>query len=264
MLYFVTQTVGMIGLFFYDLFAGNLVFTDLENADLVFEELMDYMYGIALPSLLIGAILYFIVFIAYKLIRKHPFDMKSIDYDKLLYCLGVGLVLNVVISLIINLVALALPESVVNALNESTQLALEGFPLWFTFIATGICVPILEELVFRYGMCGILARKNATVGIIVSAVIFGLVHGNPLQIAYATVLGLIFGYVYLKHNNIWYSIMLHAAINSSSVLVSHFEAVWLYVVFALFGIINCIVLYKKNPEIKNFFKKNAYIENNEA
>ena len=259
-LYFILQTVGLLGVFFYDLFSQNLVFTDIQNADLFYEELMNYLYGIALPGLLVGAIVYFGIFIIYKLIRKHPFDFKTINYNKLLMCLCIGWILNVVVTILINVFALVLPESITNALNDSTALALEGFPLWFTLLATGICVPILEELVFRYGICGIMGRKNALVGLIVSSVIFGLVHGNPIQIVYATALGFVFGYIYLKHGNIWYPIMLHMAVNSSSVLVSSLEAPWLYGVFVALAVVNIVILIKQEPELKNFFKKGAYSE----
>lgn len=249
----------MLGILFYDAISGNLVFTDIMNDVLFLEELTIYLNGIALPSVLISAFVYFAIFIAYKLIRKHSFDFKTIDFNKLAFCLGIGLLLNIVTTIAINLAAMVVPESVSQALNDSTSAALEGFSLGYLLLVTGICGPILEELVFRYGMCGILARDNKTVGLIASAAIFGLVHGNPIQIIYAAILGFMFGYVYLKHGNIWYPIMMHIAINSSSVLVSHFEAYWLYGAFGVLAIVLILILLKKNPELKQFL---AYSKQN--
>ena len=258
-MYFALQTVAMLGILIHDVISGNLVFTDIRNEALYLEEITAYLNSIALPSVLIGAVIYFAIFIAYKLIRKHSFDFNTIDCNKLVFCLGIGLLLNIVTTIAINLAVMVVPESISQALNNSTSAALEGFSLWYLLLVTGICGPVFEELTFRYGMCGILARNNKTVGLIVSAVIFGLMHGNPIQIIYAAILGFIFGYVYLKHGNIWYPIMMHIAINSSSVLVSHFEAYWLYGAFGILAIVLILILLKKNPELKQFF---AYSKQN--
>ena len=61
---------------------------------------------------------------------------------------------------------------------------------------------------------------------------------------------LIFGFIYLKYNNIWYPTIMHIAINSSSVIVTCTEAAWIYAVFAVLAIIGIVVLVKKYPELK--------------
>lgn len=47
----------------------------------------------------------------------------------------------------------------------------------------------------------------------VTALMFGLFHGNLSQFFYAFVLGLFFGYVAIKTNRIRYSIVLHIMVN---------------------------------------------------
>ncbi|MBO6055192.1 MAG: CPBP family intramembrane metalloprotease, partial [Oscillospiraceae bacterium] len=49
--------------------------------------------------------------------------------------------------------------------------------------------------------------------VIISAVMFGLFHGNFSQFFYAFAVGLVFGYVYLRTGKIRYSIALHIFVN---------------------------------------------------
>ena len=53
-----------------------------------------------------------------------------------------------------------------------------------------IMAPLMEELLVRGGMQGHLMRKwkNPLWAIVVSSLIFGLIHGNPVQIFFAFIL----------------------------------------------------------------------------
>ena len=262
-LYFVLQCVAMMGMLVYEIVSGSVTLTNLENPDLMVEELTEVLYKVSVPSLIIGAIMFFVIFILYKIIRKHPFDFKKIELNKLLFFTCVGFLLNVVITTVVNGIGILLPQEMIDALNTSTDAALTGQPFVLILLGTGILVPILEELVFRYGICGTMARKNAIAAIIVSSLVFGIVHGNLIQGTYATVLGLVFGFVYLKTKNIWYPAIMHMAINSSTVVVSYLEMPWLYAVLAVASIVGIIIFIHKYPELKNIFKKGAYLENNQ-
>lgn len=83
-----------------------------------------------------------------------------------------------------------------------------------TFITICILAPIWEELFFR----GIVLRRllmkwGAPASIIVSSIIFGLFHLNPGQILYATILGVLLAYVYLRTGNIVVPMILHSVAN---------------------------------------------------
>ena len=73
--------------------------------------------------------------------------------------------------------------------------------------------PALEELVFRKMLIDRMAPYGEKTAVILSALIFGLFHGNFAQLFYAAALGLVFGYVYLRTGKLRYSILLHAFIN---------------------------------------------------
>ena len=81
-----------------------------------------------------------------------------------------------------------------------------------------ICIagPILEEIIFRGAALGYMLRKgvNSKVAIIVSALIFGIIHINPAQIFMATFIGLILGVIYYKTRNIILTSVIHIINNS--------------------------------------------------
>lgn len=77
-------------------------------------------------------------------------------------------------------------------------------------IYAGFVGPVVEELVFR----GFLMRRFEKYGkgfaVIVSAVLFGIMHMNPLQIVFGILMGLLLGYVAIEYSIKW-SIVLHIA-----------------------------------------------------
>ncbi|MCQ2192432.1 MAG: CPBP family intramembrane metalloprotease [Paludibacteraceae bacterium] len=83
--------------------------------------------------------------------------------------------------------------------------------------------PIVEELVFREGIVGSLLRRGVSplVAIVISALLFGLVHGNPIQIFAATFIGIILGVFYYKTGSIVLSAILHICVNSLSVITAN-------------------------------------------
>lgn len=106
------------------------------------------------------------------------------------------------------------------------QESLETLPKWFLVPAAIIWAPIVEELIFR----GVLRRfiKNNKVFIIVSGIIFGLLHtiGEAtisnmiiLAIPYA-ILGGGWAYIYAKTDNITNNILAHGLQNTVGVLLS--------------------------------------------
>lgn len=86
-------------------------------------------------------------------------------------------------------------------------------PLWIIILVTVILAPIVEELMFRKLIIDRMSIYGDKLAIIVSSIAFGLFHGNFYQIFYATLIGFILGYVYVKTANIIYSIILHVAFN---------------------------------------------------
>ena len=84
-----------------------------------------------------------------------------------------------------------------------------------------IMAPLVEELLFRGAIQGHLMRKwkMPYLGIVVSSLIFGVVHGNPAQIPFAFVVGIALGWVYYLTGSLLPGVLMHFINNGSSVLL---------------------------------------------
>lgn len=78
--------------------------------------------------------------------------------------------------------------------------------------------PMVEEWVFREGVLRQLhlSRSNKFWAVVLSALAFGLVHLNPVQIFAATLLGLLLGWLYVRIGDVRQPMLLHVFNNSLS------------------------------------------------
>lgn len=100
-----------------------------------------------------------------------------------------------------------------NAVTDHTSELISSMPLWLTLSIAVIIGPIIEELMFRKLMIDRLSRYGNKVAIIVSSVSFGLFHGNFYQFFYASLIGLVLGFIYAKTRNVLYTIAMHILVN---------------------------------------------------
>lgn len=83
----------------------------------------------------------------------------------------------------------------------------------FVYIATGLLAPILEEIVCRGIIVDILQEKHKNVFVvIISALIFYVIHGNPLNIG-AFLFGIFASFTVLKTKNIIPGMVVHFIYN---------------------------------------------------
>lgn len=85
--------------------------------------------------------------------------------------------------------------------------------IWITAIFTVIVAPIGEELIFRKLIIDRTHKYGGVVCIILSALVFGLMHGNFYQFFYCFGIGMILGYMYYSTGKIVPCMLLHATIN---------------------------------------------------
>ena len=97
--------------------------------------------------------------------------------------------------------------------DPTAGLAAPDIPFPVMLLCLVIVGPFMEELLFRRVLIDRMCNYGEKLAIVTSAVMFGIFHGNIEQATYATLLGLIFGYVYLRTHNIWYTFALHAFVN---------------------------------------------------
>lgn len=76
--------------------------------------------------------------------------------------------------------------------------------------------PVLEEVMFRGAMQGYMMRhvRSPWVAIAIAALVFGMFHMNPVQVVYATLLGVVFGWIYYRTGSLMSVIVGHVLNNS--------------------------------------------------
>lgn len=92
--------------------------------------------------------------------------------------------------------------------------------LVISLIAIAVFTPIIEELLFRGYVLDVLSEAYGKwFSIIVSAILFALIHVDPLRVFNAFFGGVIYGYVRVQTNSLWPSIILHSLWNAHLIIL---------------------------------------------
>ncbi|MBE6607274.1 MAG: CPBP family intramembrane metalloprotease [Ruminococcaceae bacterium] len=145
---------------------------------------------------------------------SQAFYLNKTRASTALICFFTGIFLNFMTTLIISY----LPESLLESYSDASSGAMQGHTVWYIFAAV-IMAPILEEVIFRAMMLSRISTATGNViAIILSSVIFGVVHGHIVWSTYAFVLGAFLGTVFVRTRSVKASIITHFGFNLVSLL----------------------------------------------
>ena len=102
--------------------------------------------------------------------------------------------------------------------SASAPVAMEGFEIILQFLVTCLVPGFCEEFLFRGAIltnCMPFGRTNA---IIISSLLFSMMHANIYQMLYTFVAGILLGLVYEKTGSIWNCVILHVLNNFFAVI----------------------------------------------
>ena len=85
-----------------------------------------------------------------------------------------------------------------------------------------VLAPMLEEVLFRGAIQGCLMRfyGRPWPAIITAALVFGIIHWNPVQIVYASLFGIVLGWIYYRTGSLLYVIVGHVLNNTFAVITT--------------------------------------------
>lgn len=95
-------------------------------------------------------------------------------------------------------------------------------PFWLTLILMAIVPAILEESIYRGIFYQEYRKVNPFQAIFLSALLFGLMHGNFNQFSYAFVMGFIFALLIEATDSILSTMLVHFCFNGSSVIILYY------------------------------------------
>lgn len=94
------------------------------------------------------------------------------------------------------------------------------------FVYSAVIAAVAEEYFFRGAICKSLAVYGKGTAIIVSAVLFALMHANVEQLIYAFVAGLLLAWIYVETQSIIFPILVHFLNNAIPTLGDIFGAIY--------------------------------------
>lgn len=110
-----------------------------------------------------------------------------------------------------------------------------GFML--TFIAIAVVPPLVEEFACRGLILGSLRKYGDSFAVVVSSIIFGIMHGNFKQIPFAFLVGMVLGFITIKTKTIWVAVAVHAFNNGVSVIIDYLSKIFEPQIVNLFSVV---------------------------
>lgn len=161
------------------------------------------MYGIAMP----------LSMIFFGRCEVAPVEKKRLGFFMLVglvaVCFALTYVGSIAGTLIEELTAALAGREASNPVAETVS----EISLWSVFLFMVVLAPIFEEIFFRKVVIDRLRRYGDLPAIIISGLVFGVIHGNFSQFFYAALLGMVFGAIYVHTGKLGYTIFLHMLIN---------------------------------------------------
>ncbi len=118
----------------------------------------------------------------------------------------------------INSVSMLFVDNTVVGLSDQIL----GMPMWQMFLSIGIFGPFVEEVVFRGFFLQSYQRTGRIIAsMILSSILFGLMHMNFNQFAYGAVMGLMLALLVEATGSVLTSFIAHATFNSIEVILMY-------------------------------------------
>lgn len=231
--------------------------------------IVNLFQGIVLFTSMVGIGLLYCAFSSTKISSVISFTpvkpAKFIAY--VLFGLGIGYLANYITSVFLNNIQLiGITNTASTDLGKTDTL---GY-IVSTFI-TAVTPAFAEEFVFRGIIFGKLRKYGDGYAILVSALIFSLMHTNLLQIPFAFIGGVMFAYLTAKTNSLFPSMTVHFLNNLLSCIqgiivdeggtyISNFLPNVIFFAVLILGLLAFIYLCKKDKAFLSLTSDNNYSE----
>lgn len=195
---------------------------DVSVAEMVNQKISENIVVILLVSNLVTLLIVGLLQTIRKRSVKREIKLEGINLMRIPTFAILGVALNVFTSCTISVLPIA--KDLVDSFDSQYASLYKGDNLFMQILSVAIVAGIVEEVIFRGLIITRLERGFGKIAaVIVSALIFGLFHRTPIAIVYATVLGFVFGVMYLVYDSIVPSIVCHVFFNLTSYLMSGYS-----------------------------------------
>ncbi|MBO7335378.1 MAG: CPBP family intramembrane metalloprotease [Lachnospiraceae bacterium] len=144
------------------------------------------------------------------------------------------------LAVLLQIIVSSLMPKTNEAVGEMLNTALGGGTQWMGIVTAVILAPICEELTVRGIILQRSKRAFGVVGcVVMSAVMFGIFHLNPIQGIYVLPLGLFWGFVGYKKNSFIPCVFCHMLNNALGLFIP--ASVNAIVMFIVFGVLTALI-----------------------
>lgn len=162
-------------------------------------------------SLISGLLTLLVLAVFFLLRRKNPFREVGLVAAPG-RCVAAGGAMAPILYIAVSLIMTLLPEAWMEDYADASA-ALNDTGIVMA-VATVLIAPIVEEVIFRGLVLSRLKRvMPGWLSVVLSALLFGVCHGQAVWMAYAFALGLLFGVMTLRTGSIWPSLIAHVVFN---------------------------------------------------
>ena len=197
---------------------------------------------------ILSEILYYLAFIvptligAYFLKRERPYteEIKSIYLG--ISGKNIAHAAPLVMPTVAAVMAMSLLTSwLLGLFGMSSQSAIEGGIL-YAIIIYALLPSLLEEILFRFIPIKLLIPYSKSAAVVISALLFALIHMDLFVIPYALVAGILFALIDLECESVIPSLLIHFVNNLCSVLLTKTDAAAGAVIYASMGVFTLVSL----------------------
>lgn len=161
------------------------------------------------------------------------------------------------------------------ALTQPEPLPENAFQVICTVMYMAVFPAFFEEFAFRGVIMQPLRKYGDWFAIIISGIMFGLVHGNIMQMPFAIIAGVALGYAAIVTNSLWTGIIIHFLNNFLSVIFSWartglsdgtnlvFSAMFTYGII-LIGVVALTGFAWKNPRMMKLYPSKVNVKKSRA
>lgn len=97
------------------------------------------------------------------------------------------------------------------------------YPLLFAVISIGVQPAIFEEVAFRGFMFNEIDEiTTPQTTVFITSILFGILHLSFIALIWLIPIGLVFAFLRMRYNTLWYGVVGHFFYNSSIVLIEYF------------------------------------------
>ena len=201
-----------------------------------------------------------------KQLRTNYFTIKQKSAKEILAILAMIVLLGISVQFFSSCIlttVLNLMPSVAEEYMNNLSAILEITPRMLLQVC--LIAPIIEELFFRGLIFSLMSKLLPFIfANIVQAIVFGIYHGNVVQVVYAFILGMFIGYILFITGSIVYTIVLHMSINLTGMFIDRIVPMdAALIVRMVIMIISFVIIYLL---VKNIYKLgicNSQVQNSE-